>query len=104
MPQIDPRDLAQSWLHSREEDTESTTVYRPRSFKFPPARGRVGFELKLGGAAIFQDFGPVDKPLAREGSWDLDANMLRLEDSQKSSPPLHYGIDSLTKDKLVIKK
>ena len=104
MPTVDPQALAQSWVHSHEEDTASTTVFRPMDFKFPPARGRKGFELRPGGDAVFQDLGPVDRPLQREGSWTLEANQLLLEDAQKTRPPVRYDIDSLSKDKLVIKK
>jgi len=40
-----------TWLHSREEDTPTQTVYRPADYDFPPARlGRTGYELKADGS------------------------------------------------------
>jgi hypothetical protein len=46
---IDVSHLAQAWVHSHEEDTATTTVYRPAGFPFPPSRGRKGFHLQPGG-------------------------------------------------------
>src|SRR5438034_663791 len=40
------------WLHSHEEDADAAKVYRPDDYPFPPARGRMGFELKPDGSLL----------------------------------------------------
>ena len=41
-----PDALWQHWVHSFEEDGRASRAYRPRSYAFPRARGREGFELQ----------------------------------------------------------
>lgn len=74
--------LCQRWVHSREEDTEYETVYRPSGFPFPPTRGREAFELlpdkSYRGAAI----GSTDISVVTEGTWALhgeDRSQIRIE-------------------------
>ena len=104
MPQVDPSSLMQKWTHSHEEDTETTMVFRPEGYQFPPSRGRKAFELKSGGDANFQDVGPVDRPLTRSGSWKLEGDKLELDDPSRPGSNIRYEIESVSKDKLVVKK
>jgi hypothetical protein len=51
-----PPELFRRWMHSHEEDEGDLRVYRPASYKFPPARGRRGLEFKPDGELVL--YGP----------------------------------------------
>jgi hypothetical protein len=57
-----PECIFKYWVHSREEDKESVLVYRPFDFKFPPSRGREGFEVKKSGEFILYTISREDRP------------------------------------------
>lgn len=63
--------LQQRWLRSTEEDTDAETVFRPAAFRFPPARGRIGFELKSDGTAVDVGIAPTDAWQETAGTWEL---------------------------------
>jgi hypothetical protein len=65
-----PPDVFQRWLHSHEEDSGGVQVYRPAGYRFPPARGRRGFELRPDGSYIAYGPGPADKPTSTPGRWE----------------------------------
>src|SRR5262245_59292500 len=69
---VDPHMLAQSWLHSHEEDTPESAVYRPATFAFPLSRGRSGFELKPDGTLIETGPAPDDRRSKKKGTWRLE--------------------------------
>ena len=94
--------LHQRWIHSHEEDTPTTQVYRPASYKLPPARGRRSFELKPDGRLVSRDIGPDDRGVAGEGTWELDGDRLRLHRS--SGRDEVYQIEALAPDRLVLRK
>ena len=56
-------------MHSHEEDRGDLQIYRPASYKFPPARGRYGLEFKRDGELVLYGPGPSDKPVARTERW-----------------------------------
>jgi hypothetical protein len=62
-----PPELFRHWVHSHEEDSGGLRVYRPAGYRFPPARGRRGFELLPDGSYIAHGPGPADKPTSRPG-------------------------------------
>jgi hypothetical protein len=64
-----PRELWQHWVHSFEEDTATVKAYRPRSYEFPPARGREGFELRENGEYVRYDIARGDGNVRVKGSW-----------------------------------
>ncbi len=66
-----PSTIFQHWIHSREEDTDDVRVYRPSDYKFPPARGRDGFEIKENGEFIQYGIGPTDAPEKIMGPWKI---------------------------------
>ena len=99
---IDTALLAQAWLHSHEEDTPTTTVYRPAHFPFPPSRGRKGFELKPGGALVARKPGPTDQTQTTAGAWKLSDQKLEL--TPESGTPQLLHIESVEPDRLVIAK
>ena len=65
-----------SWIHSWEEDTADTIVFRPEEYPFAPSRGREGFEFQTGGILVYHGFGPADEPLTSVGEWGWHAGDL----------------------------
>jgi hypothetical protein len=101
--EIDSRLLCKRWLHSHEEDTAGEMIFRPASFKFPPARGRDGFELRSDQSMIEIRIGPTDRVEESPGKWKLEHGNQLLFSSQ-SSPTRAMQIISVDNDSLVIKK
>jgi hypothetical protein len=64
-----PPELFRHWMRSHEEDDGDLQVYRPASYKFPPARGRRGLEFKPDGELVVYGPGPSDKPEATTERW-----------------------------------
>jgi Pregnancy-associated plasma protein-A len=60
------------WVHSYEEDTEGVKVYRPSDYKFPPSRGRKGFEIKENGEFIEYTIAPSDGLHKEVGHWQAE--------------------------------
>lgn len=94
--------LAQAWLHSHEEDTATTLVYRPVKFAFPPSRGRSGFALRADGTLNARKPGPTDQTEHSDGTWKLDGHELLL--SPRGQAVQRMNIDSVAPDKLVVRK
>jgi hypothetical protein len=61
--------LFKAWGHSREEDGDGLTVYRPQGYKFPLSRGRDWLEFKPDGTVLFLGAGPDDRNRAVQGTW-----------------------------------
>jgi hypothetical protein len=101
---LDISALCQRWLHSREEDTSTETVYRPASYSFPPSRGRSGCEFCADGTYKGIRVGPTDTSAVTEGTWRIeDENARRIRvDSDDTSRVL--TIVSLNGDRLAIEK
>lgn len=64
-----PEAAFKSWIHSREEDSFGIRVYRPQGYRFPPSRGRTGFEIRPDGAFVRIDIGPADGTRGIHGRW-----------------------------------
>lgn len=64
-----PAEIFQSWIHSREEDKDAVLAYRPKGHKFPPARGRAGFEIEKDGKFIDRPIAPADGNESVVGKW-----------------------------------
>jgi hypothetical protein len=98
--------LAQHWVHSHEEDTDTEMVFRPASYKFPPSRGRASLELKPDGSLTESGPGPSDRSEHIEGTWKLDANKNLILDQ---GPRNHqrsriFEVISADRHRLVVKK
>ncbi|WP_425613596.1 hypothetical protein NA78x_003431 [Anatilimnocola sp. NA78] len=65
-----PPEVFKSWIHSREEDTDAVQAYRPKGFKFPPSRGRSGFEIAKDGVFIDHPIAPADGNETVSGKWE----------------------------------
>jgi hypothetical protein len=74
-----PKILLGRWLHSHEEDTDAELVYRPATYRFPPSRGRTGFELRPDGTMVESGIGPTDRRAESPGTWRLSGNTLVLD-------------------------
>ncbi len=100
---FDVSHLTQHWLHSHEEDTPTSTVYRPAKFSFPPSRGRKGFDLKPDGTLIAKKPGATDQTETRAGTWKLVDNKLQLSVGG-DAPAQTLSIESVEPNRLVVVK
>lgn len=66
-----PPEVFKYWIHSREEDKDVVQAYRPKGFKFPPSRGRAGFEIKKDGDFTDHPIAPTDGNETVLGKWEL---------------------------------
>lgn len=60
------------WIHSYEEDTNDSQMYRPSTYNFPLSRGRIGFEIEKNGIFIQYGIGPDDTRKKVEGNWTIE--------------------------------
>ena len=65
-----PSVVFNSWIHSREEDKGAEQAYRPKAYKFPPSRGRAGFEIQKDGKFIDHPIAPADGNETVPGKWE----------------------------------
>jgi hypothetical protein len=96
--------LQKRWLHSHEEDSDTEMVFRPASFKFPPSRGRAGFDMKANNTFVEIGIAPADGPQESKGTWKLQNNQLELFMSSSSKPTRTLQIVSVDKNRLVVRK
>ncbi len=68
---VDTKLLCQHWIHSREEDTATETVYRPAGFPLPPSRGRPGLKFDRDGTFKRIGIGATDISQVKEGVWKV---------------------------------
>jgi hypothetical protein len=102
---VDPASLFGSWLHSHEEDTDTTAVYRRADYDFPPSRGRKGFELIPDGTLFEKGIGPTDRPAHTAGRWRLGGDgCLEFFAGTGDSPTRVLPIESAGGDKIVVRK
>jgi hypothetical protein len=100
---VAPADLIGAWLHSREEDTESGTVYRRKSYRFPPSRGRKGFELNTDHTVTEIGYGPTDRPTGTPGTWRISGRRLEFTTADGSGTR-SLEIESISPERIVIRK
>ncbi|HEU4444596.1 MAG TPA: hypothetical protein VFR94_07980 [Nitrososphaeraceae archaeon] len=69
-----PAEIFKHWIESREDrdNRPNVSVYRPRDFKFPPSRGRRGFEIKKNGEFILYEIGSADRPVKMVGNFTVE--------------------------------
>lgn len=100
-----PPEIFKHWTHSHEEDTEDVEVYRPHDFKFPPARGRTGFEIKENGEFIQYDIGPACGIEEVMGFWKAEGkNKIRVWFESQKRESYTLSIVSCDEDMLRIKQ
>lgn len=96
--------LNRRWLHSHEEDKEGEMVFRPANYRFPPSRGRAGFELRPDGSAAVVGPAPTDAPLEHSGTWKIDANKQLVVHVPELQQTQSMTIVSSGPDRLVVRK
>ena len=104
MAQAAPDTLQQRWLHSHEEDSDEQMVFRPASFRFPPSRGRAGFDLKPNGAFTEIGIAPGDGPALSDGTWKIAGDELQFFAPSSTSPTRTLQVLFAGKDRLVVRK
>jgi hypothetical protein len=98
---IDPAHLTQAWLHAHEEDTPTSTVYRPAHFPFRPSRGRKGFQLRPDGSLALRQPGPADQTETADGTWKLAGRNLELNGPGGTQT---LCIEALEPERMVVSK
>jgi hypothetical protein len=54
-------------------------VYRPKSYSFPPSRGRRGFDFREAGELVYIGIGRADGSEEFSGSWVVEgSNQVRI--------------------------
>jgi hypothetical protein len=92
------------WVHAHEEDNEDEMVFRPADAELPPARGRIGFELRADGTFAETGLGAADVPERASGTWRLDGNTIRLSEGAAQGVPRELEVVSARPDKLVVRR
>ena len=103
---LGPEFFRQRWIHSFEEDSPETQVYRPQSWDFPLSRRpRDAFELRADGTAQLFLPGAEDRPEAADASWTEEEGQLLIRAVKKGAhSPLTLRIVESTADKLVVRR
>lgn len=96
--------VGKRWVHSHEDDTSDTKVFRPEVYKFPPSRGRFSFELKASGRSGIHGIGATDRAQPTEGTWSVENDDLILSSADEEIPKLVFRVLSVSPDRLVVKK
>jgi hypothetical protein len=93
------------WLHSHEEDGEGLQIYRPASYKFPPARGRRGLEFRDGGELVYIGIARTDGAEPMAGAWTIEGNeRVRVSVTTGSVQPYTLHVVSCTNDMLKVRR
>lgn len=72
------KNLLGKWTHSFEEDSIDVKVFRPKSFKFPPSRGRVTFIIKDNNHLEYMPLAANDLHQFYPGKWTLSGDQLTI--------------------------
>lgn len=99
--EFSPASFCQPWLHSHEEDSGGTVVYRPASFPFPPSRGRRQL-IPLGdGRLVGHVPGPDDRPSDQVGAWEFHDGVLTISGPSGTQ---RWSMVALQHDRLVLRR
>jgi hypothetical protein len=96
--------LHQRWLRAHEEDTPTQIVYRPASYRFPPSRGRTGFELKPDGTLLQIGISPTDRQQETSGTWKLEDDVLAFYSAARPEPTQRLKIASADANRMVVER
>ncbi len=93
------------WMHSHEEDAQDVVVYRPADYKFPPSRGRRGFEFREGGKLVYFGIGRADGTEQFSGSWVVESsNRIRIEVNSERIQPFVLQVVSCNDQSLEVRR
>ena len=100
-----PQEITGIWLHSHEEDTASTMIFRPRDYAFRPARWRDAIEVQADGTCIWHGSSADDRGESIPGTWeDLGNGQAQLTITTSAGVPLPRRVQSWAPDKLILEK
>ena len=99
---LDMSTLCKQWVHSREEDTSTETVYRPVDYPFPPSRGRSALVFHTDGRLKRIGIGSTDISSVREGTWRIVEPGSVLIQMQVNDAKEEVTVQSLDEGRLVI--
>jgi hypothetical protein len=95
--------LVGRWFHSFEEDSDAMLTFRSAEFRFPPSRGRTGFDLRADGTMLAIGIGPTDKPTETKGTWRLmPGNILDFDVPVGPTAARSFRIVALERERLVV--
>ena len=93
------------WYHSYEEDSAEFKAYRPETFNFPPARGRVGFKIQKDSTFIYYAIAAADGTEKQYGKWkQTGPRSIEVNFDKKSRDLLKWELVRANKDFLLIKE
>jgi hypothetical protein len=98
-----PDQVVGRWVHAHEEDTGDEMVFRPADSALPPARGRMGFELREDGSFAEAGLGARDVPEEASGSWALEGDVITLSEGATQGVPREMEVVSADADRLVVR-
>lgn len=97
--------LEGTWLNAHEETRGDTLVYRPNTYKFPPARGRTGFAIEPYGRFTQYDIAPTDGIEGRDGTWTATGpHSLRIHLEDGATPDYTLEVISLKGKVLMLRQ
>ena len=100
---VTPERVVGSWVHVHEEDSGDEMVFRPADSALPPARGRMGLELREDGTFAEAGLGARDIPEEAVGSWVLEGQTITLSEGATQGVPRELEIVSAEKGRLVVR-
>lgn len=96
--------LLKRWTHSHEEDPPGSMVFRPADHAFPPSRGRVSYEFATDHRLFEIGIGPTDRHTEASGTWTLEKDGPTLVLDLPGREEQRLKIESLEKDRLVVRR
>ena len=92
------------WVRSHEEDKGGVRAYRPASYKFPPSRGRDGFEFRPRGELLYFAIARGDGSEPMAGTWAVEgADRVRLSVKTTRFQPFVLQVVSWTRELLSVR-
>ncbi len=92
------------WLHVHEEDTEDQMVFRPADAELPPARGRMGIDLRPDGSFAEAGLGASDVPEEATGSWSVEGDTIMLSEGASQGVPRTMEVVTADESRMVVRR
>ena len=77
-------------------------ILRPATHRFPPSRGRAGFELMSDGSYVDIGIAPADGPQEAKGTWTLEGNVLTLHCEAYSGGSRSFTVTAVDEDRIAL--
>lgn len=92
------------WMHSFEEDQNTTLAFRPEGFSFPPARGRMGYTFNSDGSFVMHEIAHGDGNTDVPGKWTSSKGTITITLNDSTKHGFTLKVVSLTTDILKLTK